>query len=108
MQNRPRVRNDVRRVITKGIVKERMAARKEFDQAVARGTSVQLLEQQRTDIFELVIRHVHKAIYDLRETRISPKIIPFYASERGVIKSMACTTCRVWETYDQAKSSRFQ
>jgi hypothetical protein len=44
------------RVITKGIVKEKLEARANYEQAVAQGNSAQLLEQKRADVFELVCK----------------------------------------------------
>ena len=44
----------LRRVVTKGIVQEKQQARDTYNQAVAQGDGAQLLEQKRTDVFELV------------------------------------------------------
>ena len=42
------------RVITKGVVQEKQQARATYEHAVSHGDGAQLLEQKRTDIFELV------------------------------------------------------
>eukprot|EP00042_Codosiga_hollandica_P058189 m.873868 g.873868 ORF g.873868 m.873868 type:complete len:910 (+) comp59792_c0_seq2:158-2887(+) len=44
---------DIDGVVTKGIVREKQAARQTYDRALARGDGAQLLEQKRTDVFEL-------------------------------------------------------
>ncbi len=41
-------------MITKGIVQEKQQARDTYNAAIAKGDGAQLLEQKRTDVFELV------------------------------------------------------
>ena len=43
------------REITKGVVQEKQQARATYGQAVSRGDGAQLLEQKRTDVFELSV-----------------------------------------------------
>jgi hypothetical protein len=42
-------------VVTKGVVQEKQQARDTYEQAIAHGDGAQLLEQKRTDVFELKV-----------------------------------------------------
>jgi hypothetical protein len=44
--------------VTKGIVKEKVAARQEYEAAVAAGDSAQLLEQLREDVFQMTVGNI--------------------------------------------------
>jgi len=46
---------DIDGVITKGVVQEKQQARATYDTAIAKGDGAQLLEQKRTDVFELSV-----------------------------------------------------
>ena len=61
-------------VVTMGVVQEKQQARDTYNQAVAQGDGAQLLEQKRTDIFELPGRTVSvpvMGIFELKDGLIS-------------------------------------